>query len=156
MASGACVDGSNIVSGCVATAPFREGWLIHESSSGRIFQLNETAALAWFALRSGEDTEAVIDRLEYSKGIDRTILRHDLRTFVEALTLAGLLPPKGADQPTRAAAGPLPSQKPALRACYCVGDVTVEVACYAKSVADRSSILRPLSGWRAASSPNCV
>ena len=121
--------------GRVAAAPFLGGVVVHEASSGRIFQLNETAARAWYGFRAGNDPEAVVDRLAGGQKINRAIVRRDVRAFAGTLQRAGLLRPQDTVESRTVVADPPTGHAPALRACYCVGEVTAEITCYPGSIA---------------------
>lgn len=125
----------------VAAAPSLDGLVIHEAGSGRIFQLNETEARAWYGLRAGDDPEAVVEGLAHGQSIDRRIVRRDVRAFAGTLKRAGLIRPKDAVELWDVVAEPTPRPAPALRACYRVGEVTAEIACYPGSIAGSFSRL---------------
>ena len=119
----------------IGTAPFLDGAVIHEPRTGRLFQLNHTAAQIWCALRAGEHEDVLVRDLARAQGAHPATVRRDLEAFVDALRSAGLWGAPEAER--RHAAPPRPPQEmPALEATYRVGEVTLRVACYPADVAD--------------------
>lgn len=119
----------------IGTAPFLDGMVVHDGRTGRLFQLNQTAAQVWRALRDGAPEEAIVGALARTHGLDRAAVRGDLRAFVGAVRQAGLLAPGGADEGSAAAELRPPRQTPALHAAYRVGEVVVRVTCHPAEVA---------------------
>jgi Coenzyme PQQ synthesis protein D (PqqD) len=118
----------------IATAPFLGGFVIHEARTGRLFQLNHTAAQIWRSLRAGEHEEAIVHDF-VTQWADPAAVRRDLAVFVDALRRAGLFGPGEAVKPRIAATARPPRGAPALDAAYQVGEVTVRVICYPAEVA---------------------
>jgi hypothetical protein len=117
-------------------APFGGGAVLHDPRTGRLFQLNHTAACVWRSLRAGELEEVIVDELALAHGLAPTVLQRDLRAFVDALHAAGLswrreaFDGHDADEEVRPPAGP-----PALVAVYQVGEVALRVVCHPGDVA---------------------
>jgi Coenzyme PQQ synthesis protein D (PqqD) len=119
----------------IGTAPFLAGVVIHDTDTGRLFQLNRTAAQIWRSLRAGEHEEAIVRDFVRTQGADPAAVRRDLAVFVDALRRAGLFGPGEAVKPRIAATARPPRGAPALDAAYRVGEVTVRVICYPDDVA---------------------
>ena len=117
-------------------APFGDGAVLHDSRTGRLFQLNHTAACVWRSLRAGELEEVIVDELALAHGLAHAVVRRDLRAFVDALHAAGLswrreaFDGHAADEEVRSPVGP-----PALVAVYQVGEIALRVICYPDDVA---------------------
>jgi Coenzyme PQQ synthesis protein D (PqqD) len=119
----------------IGTAPFLGGVVIHEACTGRLFQLNHTAAQIWRSLSAGEHEEAIVRDLVRTHGADPVAVRRDLGVFVDGLQRAGLFVPRAAVKPRKAGTALPPREAPALDAAYRVGEVTVRVICYPADVA---------------------
>jgi hypothetical protein len=117
-------------------APFGGGAVLHDRRTGRLFQLNHTAACVWRSLRAGETEGVIVDELALAHGLAPAAVRRDLRAFVDALHAAGLswrreaFDGHDAEEEVRTPAGP-----PALVAVYQVGEVALRVVCHPDDVA---------------------
>jgi hypothetical protein len=119
----------------VGVAPFLGQVVIHDARTGRLFQLNHTAARVWGRLRAGIAAEVIVDEFVRLHDADPATVRRDLEAFVDASRRAGLVAPcRAADQP-RVAEPDLPGDTPALDAVYRVGEVAVRVSCYPAAIA---------------------
>jgi hypothetical protein len=118
----------------IGTAPFLDGVVVHDGRTGRLFQLNHTAAQVWRSLRDGDPEEAIAAVLARNHGLDPAALRADLETFVDAAQRAGLLDP-GEAREQGPADLPAPRRKPALDAVYRLGEVPIRVTCHCADVA---------------------
>ena len=119
----------------IGTAPFLDGVVVHDGRTGRLFQLNQTAAQVWRSLRDGANEEAIVGALARTHGLDPAALRGDLAAFVGAVRRAGLLGPDEAFAGGAAAELRPPRGTPALDAAYRVGGVVVRVTCYPAEIA---------------------
>jgi Coenzyme PQQ synthesis protein D (PqqD) len=117
----------------IGSAPFLDGVVVHDGRTGRLFQLNHTAAQVWRSLRDGDHEDAIVGTLARTHGIDPSAARGDLAAFAGALQQAGLLGPSEASD--EGAELRPPRQRPALDALYRIGEVTVRVICYPAEVA---------------------
>ena len=118
----------------IGTAPFLDGVVVHDGRTGRLFQLNHTAAQVWRSLRDGDPEEAIAAVLARTHGLDPAALRGDLETFVDAAQRAGLLG-SGAPSEESPADLPAPRRKPALDGVYRLGEVPIRVTCHCADVA---------------------
>ena len=119
----------------IGTAPFLDRVVVHDGRTGRLFQLNHTAAQVWRSLRDGEHEETIVDALARTHGVDLAAVEGDLEAFIEAVQKAGLLGPSDAIE-GRGAAEPRPTRgTPALDAAYRLGEAVVRVVCYPADVA---------------------
>lgn len=119
----------------IGTAPFLDGVVVHEGRTGRLFQLNQTAAQVWRSLREGAPEEEIVGALARTHALDPALARRDLQAFVGAVRRAGLLGPGETDENEAAAELRPPRRRPALDAAYRVGEVTVRVTCYPAEIA---------------------
>ncbi len=117
----------------IGTAPFLDGVVVHDGRTGRLFQLNHTAAQVWRSLRDGDPEDAILGTLAHAHGLDPVAVRGDLEAFAHALHSAGLL---GAGEPgEEGAVLRPPRQRPALDAAYRIGEIAVRVICYPAEIA---------------------
>jgi Coenzyme PQQ synthesis protein D (PqqD) len=120
----------------IGVAPFRGGVVLHDPRTGRLFQLNHTAARVWQSLRASAREKDIIDDLARRHGVDPAEVLCDVQAFVDSLRRAGLLRRRdagelqAADQDVRA-----PPLRPALVAAYQVGEIALKVVCHPKDVA---------------------
>jgi Coenzyme PQQ synthesis protein D (PqqD) len=77
----------------IGTAPFLDGVVVHDGRTGRLFQLNHTAAQVWRSLRDGDPEDAILGTLARAHGLDPVAVRGDLEAFAQAVRSAGLLGP---------------------------------------------------------------
>lgn len=119
----------------IGTAAFLDGAVVHDGRTGRLFQLNRTAAQIWRSLWQGEHEEVIVRALARAHGADPAAVRHDLEAFVEAAQSAGLLGPSAADEDDGGAELRPPRGTPALDGAYRVGEVVVRVTCYPTDIA---------------------
>ena len=117
----------------IGSAPFLDGVVVHDGRTGRLFQLNHTAAQVWRSLRDGDHEDAIVGTLARTHGIDPVAVRGDLAAFAGALQRAGLLGPREASD--EGAERRPPQQTPALDAPYRIGELTVQVTCYPAEIA---------------------
>lgn len=68
-----------------------EEWVLLNLGNGVYYGLNETGSLIWDALKSRQDTEAVIDRLQQDFQVERATIRSDLKNFLDQLEREGLV-----------------------------------------------------------------
>jgi hypothetical protein len=118
----------------IGVAPFRGEVVMHDARTGRLFQLNHTAARVWRSLRAGIAAEAIVDEFVRLHDAKPATVRRDLEAFVDASRRAGLVAPYQAAKPS-VAEPDLPRDTPALDAVYRVGEVAVRVSCYPAAVA---------------------
>jgi coenzyme PQQ synthesis protein D (PqqD) len=120
----------------IGVAPFGGGAVLHDPQTGRLFQLNHSAARVWRSFRAGELEEVIVDDLAVAHDVAPAVVRRDLRAFVDALEAAGLSWRReaseghDAEEEVRPPAGP-----PALAAVYQVGEVALRVVCHPDDVA---------------------
>ena len=120
--------------GQIGTAPFLDAVVVHDGRTGRLFQLNHTAAQVWRSLRDGDHEEAIVAALARAHQLDPAAVRGDLKAFAESLRGAGLLGPAEAGD-DGAAELPAPRQRPVLDAAYRLGEVVVRVTCHCADIA---------------------
>ena len=77
----------------IGTAPFLDGVVVHDGRTGRLFQLNHTAAQVWRSLRDGDPEDAILGALTQTHGLDPVTVRGDLESFAHAVRSAGLHEP---------------------------------------------------------------
>lgn len=117
----------------IATAAFRDGAILHDAGTGRLFWLNGSGAAAWKALRRGRERDQIAGLLAQRHGVARERAQADVAAFVAALRRDGLLRRPGAAARLRA---PKPPDGPAaLQATYLIGGRRVAVACHSPRVA---------------------
>jgi Coenzyme PQQ synthesis protein D (PqqD) len=119
----------------IGTAAFLDGVVVHDGHTGRLFQLNRTAAQIWRSLRQGDPEEAVVSAIASTHGADPTAVRRDVEAFIQAARSAGLLGPSLSEVGDEAMELPSPRGRPALDGAYRVGEVVVRVSCYPAEVA---------------------
>ena len=119
----------------IGTAPFLDGVVVHDGRTGRLFQLNHTAAQVWRSLRDGHHKDAIVGTLARTHGVDPVAVRGDLAAFADAVRRAGLLGPDDAFEGGAAAELRQPRGAPALDAAYRVGEAVVRVTCYPAEIA---------------------
>jgi hypothetical protein len=119
----------------IGTAPFLDGLIIHEARTGRLFQLNDTAARVWRGLRAGMLEELIVDDLARMHEADLAAVRQDVDAFVHALHKARLFGARAPVDGQDATEAHPPRGTPALDAVYTVGEVAVRVVCYPGGVA---------------------
>jgi hypothetical protein len=129
-------------SGRIGTAPFADGVVIHDARTGRLFQLNHTAALVWRSLQAGKLKETIVDDLARVHEADPNTVWRDLEAFVDALQIAGLFGSREIVEGRNGIEARPPRGAPALDAVYRVGEVAVRVICYPEEVA---AALAPLA-----------
>jgi Coenzyme PQQ synthesis protein D (PqqD) len=117
----------------IGTAPFLDGVVVHDGRTGRLFQLNHTAAQVWRSLRDGDPEDVILGSLVHAHGLDPVAVRGDLEAFAQAVRSAGLLGP-GEPGEEGAVLRP-PRQRPALDAAYRIGEIAVRVTCYPAEIA---------------------
>ena len=117
----------------IGTAPFLDGVVVHDGRTGRLFQLNHTAAQVWRSLRDGDPEDAILGALAQTHGLDPVTVRGDLESFAHAVRSAGLLEPDEVSE-QRAVLRP-PRERPALDAAYRLGEIAVRVTCYPADIA---------------------
>jgi Coenzyme PQQ synthesis protein D (PqqD) len=118
----------------IGTAPFLDGVVVHDGRTGRLFQLNHTAAQVWRSLRDGDPEEAIVGAVAQRHGLDPVAVRGDLQSFAHAVRSAGLLEPDEAGGEKSAVLRP-PRERPALDAAYRLGELAVRVTCYPADIA---------------------
>jgi hypothetical protein len=117
----------------IGTAPFLDGVVVHDGRTGRLFQLNHTAAQVWRSLRDGDPEDAILGTLARAHGLDPVAVRGDLEAFAQAVRSAGLLGP-GEVRKEGVVLRP-PRERPALDAAYRLGEIAVRVTCYPADIA---------------------
>jgi hypothetical protein len=117
----------------IGTAPFLDGVVVHDGRTGRLFQLNHTAAQVWRSLRDGDPEDVIVGALARTHGLDPLAVRGDLQSFAHAVRNAGLLEPDEASE--KATVLPPPQERPALDAAYRLGEIAVRVTCYPPDIA---------------------
>lgn len=111
----------------VAATRFRDGLILHEPGTGRIYYLNRTAADLWPAAADAAP-EALARRLALAHGFDAARTLADVTRFVAAIRATGL----ARGSPVRAAglAARVPSGPPTLNAVYRLIAAPVTVRCH--------------------------
>jgi Coenzyme PQQ synthesis protein D (PqqD) len=117
----------------IGTAPFLDGVVVHDGRTGRLFQLNHTAAQVWRSLRDGDPEDAILGTLAHTHGLDPVAVRIDLEAFAHAVRSAGLLEPDEASE--KGVVLRPPQEQPALDAAYRLGEIAVRVTCYSAKIA---------------------
>ena len=117
----------------IGTAPFLDGVVVHDGRTGRLFQLNHTAAQVWRSLRDGDPEDAILGALAHTHGLDPVAVRGDLEAFAHAVRSAGLLGPGEASE--EGVVLRPPRERPALDAAYRLGEIAVRVTCYPADIA---------------------
>jgi hypothetical protein len=127
----------------LASAAFAGGEVIHDLRTGRVFQLNHTAAQVWRELGSGADVGLVSRKLAQRYQVDLALARRDVDALLHDLHAAGItspmaqiLPPPRPPRVRRP-----PRSKPAWSAVCRVGEVPVRVVCHPATVAGSLALL---------------
>lgn len=66
-------------------------WVFLNLDNGEYYGLNETGSLVWDKLSEGRSVEEILDRLEETYRVDRTVLEKDVRNLLKELSRGGLL-----------------------------------------------------------------
>ena len=122
----------------IASAPFADGVVLHDSVTGRLFFINATAGLIWHELQRGRDEHAAAAALALAHGIESGHAARDVHAFVQALDEAGLLCEAEGDDPALPA---LPSTAPMLDRVFCIGERPTRVICHDDDVAESFAAL---------------
>ncbi len=119
----------------VASAPFEDGAVLHDSRTGRLFVVNPWAASALKALRIGARTDDIVGTVTRHAGIDPITAERDLQAFVDDLRKENLLQSCEPEAPPEIEAPKPPDGRPALETTYRLGERTIRVVCHPEDVA---------------------
>ncbi|MGI9508908.1 MAG: PqqD family peptide modification chaperone [Geminicoccaceae bacterium] len=117
-------------------APFLDDMVVHDVHTGRLFQVNHTAAEIWTRLWAGEPEDVIVGDLAASHGLDASLVQKDLQPFIKALKREDLVGSSGPLDGEWDCIAQAPSEDVAmLDALYRVGKETVRIVCHSSDVA---------------------